>query len=130
MHQKKSIQSLLAVNILKCLCVPLHHFFSYLPKINDYYNSISPNKKIGEFCNLNRQGIIYSKGRQMLLVYVGNHVKVGNGRGFHATFRAISKKKVPHFSFSKLTLKTILLSTFDDIHRQNFRSIFFYISSQ
>ncbi|KAF8781481.1 G-protein coupled receptor GRL101 like protein [Argiope bruennichi] len=46
---------------------------------------------IGGFCNLNREGIVYSKTNIMTLVFATRWRKVGNGRGFYAVYRGVHK---------------------------------------
>nr|XP_042905394.1 uncharacterized protein LOC107445139 [Parasteatoda tepidariorum] len=50
------------------------------------------NNLIGGFCNLNREGIIYSASSTMTIVYVTRWKKIGNGRGFHAMYRGIARR--------------------------------------
>ncbi|KFM82221.1 Neurexin-4, partial [Stegodyphus mimosarum] len=53
---------------------------------------------IGGYCNLNREGILYSTTNIMTLVFATKWRKVGNGRGFYAVYRSVfsptSKKNV------------------------------------
>uniref|UniRef100_T1JII4 CUB domain-containing protein n=1 Tax=Strigamia maritima TaxID=126957 RepID=T1JII4_STRMM len=56
----------------------------------------SGGRLVGQFCNFNKQGNLYSRGHIMRLVYVARFDKVGNGRGFHATYKITHKHKPSH----------------------------------
>ncbi|GIY78727.1 g-protein coupled receptor GRL101 [Caerostris darwini] len=49
---------------------------------------------IGGFCNLNREGIVYSTTNIMTLVFATRWRKVGNGRGFYAVYRGVHKPQL------------------------------------
>ncbi|XP_075748630.1 uncharacterized protein LOC119172579 isoform X1 [Rhipicephalus microplus] len=42
---------------------------------------------VGSYCNLNRQGVVFSETNVMSIVFHGRFRKIGNSRGFHATYR-------------------------------------------
>lgn len=53
---------------------------------------------IGGFCNLNREGIIYSTSNVMTLVFATRWRKVGNGRGFYAVYRGVDQMPSKYIS--------------------------------
>ena len=64
------------------------------------YNGETINKKnlIGGFCNLNREGTVYSTTNVMTLVFATRWREVGNGRGFYAVYRGVQEMYRAHKS--------------------------------
>lgn len=52
-------------------------------------NTSDPSNLVGGYCNLNRQGVVFSKTNVMSVVYQDRFRKIGNSRGFHATYREV-----------------------------------------
>ncbi|KAG1705827.1 Cubilin [Nymphon striatum] len=54
-----------------------------------YDGETQQDRLIGSFCDINKPPDIYSSRRHLLLVYLSWKWKVGNGRGFYATFNSV-----------------------------------------
>lgn len=64
------------------------------------YNGETINRRnlIGGFCNLNREGTVYSTTNVMTLVFATRWRRVGNGRGFYAVYRGVHQMQQTHIS--------------------------------
>nr|XP_054927510.1 uncharacterized protein LOC126532264 isoform X4 [Dermacentor andersoni] len=50
---------------------------------------------VGSYCNLNRQGVVFSETNVMSVVFHDRFRKIGNSRGFHATYKEFLPALVP-----------------------------------